>query len=218
MADVRIVVLRQEGAERRLDAFAVPASPRATVADALHAIALDPRTIDGREVSPVVWASWCTHPACGVCTMRIDGRPRPACMTLLAEARRGRMLLEPLASFPVRRDLWVDRSRMRRDFLRLQAGAGFGPLAEASRCTRCGACVDACPQTGREGGFLGPAAIAVAASRRLAPPQLDALLAPEGFAACSHAGACEAVCPEAIAIEDHLGVAARAATGWWRRR
>ena len=220
MAEIAIVVRRQDGptAPSRQDIFAVPASPRATVADALGAIAADPRTVDGRQVTPMVGASWCTHPVCGVCTMRIDGRPRPACMTPLSDARRGRMTLEPLRAFPVRCDLWVDRSRLRRDFAQLQAGAGFGPMNDASRCTRCGACLDVCPEVRRDGGFVGPAAIAVAASRRLAPPQLEALLAPNGVAACSHAAACEVVCPEGIAVEDHLGDAARAAVRWWRRR
>lgn len=214
MAEVRIRVRRDE----RWQIFAVPASPRATVANALGAIIRNPTTVEGAEVEPVVWASWCTHPVCGVCTMRIQGVARSACGTPLEVARRGEITLEPLAGFPVRRDLWVDRSRMRRDFERLQVGAGFGPLDDAARCTRCGACLDACPEVRRGGGFIGPAAVAVSAARELAPPQLDALLAPDGVAACSHAGACEVVCPEGIALEDFIGRAAVSARRWWRRR
>ena len=227
-------VRRQDGPDlldtRRWETFSVERSSDQTVADVLRAIDCAPRTSEGREVAAVVWADHCQWPACGVCTMLINGRARPACTTTVAEAspKNRPLILEPLETFPLRRDLWVDRSRMLRDASLLRswlpedgaAPVGDDPDARAIflSCTRCGACLDACPETSARSSFTGPAAVGLAHAAQLARPdsrRLDALLEPGGIANCGRSGNCVDVCPEAIPLDDALAEAAHGATRRW---
>jgi succinate dehydrogenase / fumarate reductase iron-sulfur subunit len=229
-------VRRQDGPDeldtRRWETFSLTRAPSQTVADVLRAIERDPRTHDGREVTPVVWADHCQWPACGVCALRINGRARPACTTLVAEAapKARPLILEPLATFPLRRDLWIDRTRLQRDEALLASwlpedddtalAGNAEAIAVFLRCTRCGACLDACPETHASTAFAGPAAVGLAHAAQLARPdprRLDALLEPAGIAGCGFARNCVEACPEAIPLDDALAAASRAATGRWLR-
>jgi succinate dehydrogenase / fumarate reductase iron-sulfur subunit len=226
MSDERHVTVRVRrqpgrGAPAHWEVFSIARQPAMTVADVLEAIAAEPLTTDGVSVAPVAWASACTWPACGVCAMVINGRARPACATPVAEVapRRKRLELAPLAGFPVRRDLWVDRSRLRRDAQRLAAGTSddvgdaAAAMAPFERCTRCGACLDACPETRARGRFAGPYAFGAAYAARLGGGgDRLALLAPGGIAECGHAQNCVEVCPEAVPLGEALGEGARWAT------
>jgi succinate dehydrogenase / fumarate reductase iron-sulfur subunit len=244
-SDVVVAVRRQDGpterATRRWERFAIDKARARTVADLLDAIAADPRTVQGDITSPVVWDAACTWPSCGVCTMLIDGAARPACGTLVDEVvRRGVVVLEPLAKFPLIRDLMVDRQSLRE---RATRAASFAePRAEdraegraaaierwaLMRCSECGACLEACPEAAPARRYVGPAAIALGLEASLrrpdhAPKRLVAMLAKGGIDDCGLAQNCVAVCPERVPLDDALFATARAVSRHlfgrlWRRR
>jgi len=95
----------------------------------------------------------CRFKGCGLCTVEIDGRALPACMI---RAKDG-MEVGPLRSFPVLRDLVVDRRPLTEFFARQQLyvvaeeeglPATFEvPTAYAvlAKCTECLACLSGCP-------------------------------------------------------------------------
>jgi len=234
-------IRRQDGPgeldSRRWETFELDGGDEVTVADVLRRIAREPRTSAGRLVTPVVWDDGCQWPACGICTMIINGRARPACTTSVTEvlAKAKALVLQPLETFPLRRDLWVDRARMALDATQLHAwlppdaldsvsdGVPNANLAERQifgRCTRCGACLEACPETHPAAAFVGPAALGLSHAAQLARPdprRVSALLGRGGIGDCGNAGNCVEICPEAIPLDDALGGAAHAATRHWLR-
>ncbi len=89
--------------ERRphLERYAVPLKDGMTVLDALiyakdwldHGIAM---------------RFSCRMASCGSCGMKIDGRPRLACETQVADLRSSTITVQPMDNFPIVRDLVVD--------------------------------------------------------------------------------------------------------------
>ncbi len=227
-----VKVQRQDGPDqsRRWESFAVQRVPGMTVADVLHDINADPRTVDGQPTSTIVWASACTWPACGVCTMLINGKAAPACGTEIAvvQPKRGTLRLAAMSSFPVRRDLWVDRSRMARDGVRAEAYCGEDrviandpALAHAragfAACTSCGACIDACPEAHQGSRFVGPHALGAWHATRLhdgVEPPLS-LLGPGGVADCGHVENCLETCPEAVPLDRAIAAASKGGFKRW---
>jgi succinate dehydrogenase/fumarate reductase iron-sulfur protein len=108
----------------------------------------------------------CRFKGCGLCTVEIDGRALPACTI---RAKEG-MEVGPLRSFPVLRDLFVDRHPMMEFFARQQlhlipAKEGRLPAsfevppayAALAKCTECLACVAGCGRFDLEDdNFGGP--------------------------------------------------------------
>src|SRR4030042_2259027 len=92
------------------------------VVSSLMAIRETPVPADGERVAPVAWESNCMEEVCGSCSMRINGRARQACSALVDTLAQP-IVLEPLASFPVVRDLMVDRMVT---FAHLRRGAAWG--------------------------------------------------------------------------------------------
>ncbi|HXT61373.1 MAG TPA: succinate dehydrogenase iron-sulfur subunit [Pirellulales bacterium] len=136
------------------------------VISVLQRIAAQARTSDGKPVAPVAWDCNCLEEVCGACTMVINGRVRQACTALvdrLMEDNPGEIELQPMAKFPVVRDLVVNRSRLFRALQKVKAwipvdgyhDMGAGPRQSPeeqqrayplSQCMSCGCCLDACPQ------------------------------------------------------------------------
>ena len=90
----------------------------------LQRIAEQPRTIDGRHVTPVAWDCNCLEEVCGACTMVINGRVRQACSALvhkLLEEQPGEIEVRPMSKFPVTRDPLVDRGRLFRALKKVKA-------------------------------------------------------------------------------------------------
>ncbi len=186
---VRFRILRRDNptAATRWEEFDVPVEPGANIISCLQWIAANPRTVDGRESSPVVYDSGCLEEVCGSCTMVINGRVRQSCSalidTLLAESGTNVVTLEPMSKFPTLRDLSVDRSRFFDALKRAKAWVpvdgtyhlGGGPKESPkeqetryvlSTCMSCGCCLEACPQYNLEeekekwpSSFVGAAVI-----------------------------------------------------------
>jgi succinate dehydrogenase / fumarate reductase iron-sulfur subunit len=134
----------------------------------------------------------CAHGVCGSDAMRINGKERLACRTLVrdlvpaAPAGEGApeliVSIEPLRHLPVLRDLVVDQTPFFQNSLKVtpfllpaeKAGTGSGretlqtqqqqaQFEDATKCINCAACYSACPVLEKNPRFLGPAAIVAAA-------------------------------------------------------
>ncbi len=136
------------------------------VISVLQRIASQAKNVDGKGVAPVAWECNCLEEVCGACTMVINGKVRQACSALvdrLLQDNPNEIELQPMAKFPVIRDLMVDRGRMFRALQKVKAwipvdgyfDLGAGPKQSManqetsyplSECMTCGCCVDACPQ------------------------------------------------------------------------
>lgn len=236
---VHLKIRRQDGPERpetrRWEQFAIEWHPRMTVAAALRAIELAAVTADGKHVAPVAWESSCLEETCGACTMSIDGRVAQACSVVIdaISAKNRAIVLEPLAKFPLIRDLVVDRSSIEQALSRVHAWVDVDldrPDASVpreqpdeqraqyalSRCTRCGACLEACPQWGEHTDFVGAAALAQvrrldlhSVGRQTRNERLERVMAPGGVADCGKAQNCVEVCPMRIPLVDAIQGVAR---------
>jgi succinate dehydrogenase iron-sulfur subunit len=239
---VRLRVLRQDSIEkpetRRWEEFKVPYLPQMNVHSALQQIQKDPRTVEGKEVAPVVWDHACLEEVCGSCTMNINGRVRQACSALIDQiAPKGEVItIEPMKKFPLVRDLVVDRSRMFDNLKQVKAwieldgthelGPGPRESQEAqqeryplSRCMTCGCCLEACPQYNDSSDFIGAAAINQVRLFNLHPSgamhknaRLESVMGAGGVADCGKAQNCVEVCPKEIPLVDSISVVARDAT------
>jgi succinate dehydrogenase / fumarate reductase, iron-sulfur subunit len=164
------IARRRPGAElSRIEEFTVAAGPEATLLDAL-------REIRSHLDSSLTLRYSCCHSSCGTCGMRMNGREVLACITRLAEAGPGPVLVEPLANARVEHDLVVDMRNLydslepaHRPLIRQDDQlAGLGeheaspPFARYEDCIECGLCVSACPITGSDSGYVGPAALCAA--------------------------------------------------------
>jgi fumarate reductase iron-sulfur subunit len=163
----------------------------------------------------------CRMGICGSCGMTVNGEPKLTCATFLADYAPGPVRVEPLANFPVVRDLVVEIS----DFMRklptvkpwlvrgdqeppegeyLQTPAELDEYKQFSMCINCMLCYSACPIYGLDPDFLGPAAIALAQRYNLdsrdqgARERLDVLSAAEGVWACTFVGECTVACPKHV--------------------
>jgi succinate dehydrogenase / fumarate reductase iron-sulfur subunit len=217
----------------RSEDFEVNAAVGDSVATALFAIAARPVTTDGARVSPVAFESACRGSACSACMLLVNGHVRSACRTELLRVRpkRGPVVLAPMSKLPLVRDLIVDRSRLRtlraRFAERPSTAADQRPLlpramSELDRCTECGACYEACPET-RGARFVGPAALHEArlalevADGDARSALLDAATSTGGISTCSGARVCVEVCPEKLPLVESLLLLNRESTRHWLR-
>lgn len=239
---VHLRVRRQDSIDRtetrRWEEFKVPYLPQMNVISALQQIQKDPRTIDGKEVAPVVWEAVCLEEVCGACTMVINGRVRQACSALIDQiAPKGEVItLEPMSKFPLVRDLQVDRSRMFEDMKRVRAWIdidgthelGPGPRESQesqaeryplSRCMTCGCCVEACPQYSSSTPFVGAFALNLVRLYNMHPTgamhkneRLESVMGEGGVADCGKSQNCVEVCPKEIPLVDSIATVARDTT------
>ena len=81
--------------------YDVPLRDEWTVLDALNHVKSD--------VDTTLAFRWsCRMGICGSCGMNVEGEPRLTCATFLSDYAPGPVRVEPLANFPVARDLVVD--------------------------------------------------------------------------------------------------------------
>ena len=164
----------------------------------------------------------CRMGICGSCGMTVDGEPKLTCATFLTDYDPGPVRVEPLANFPLIRDLVVEIG----DFLRklpkvkpwivrdedkpisegeyLQTPEQLDEYKQYSMCINCMLCYSACPVYGLDPDFIGPAAIALAQRYNLdsrdqgASDRLDLLIHPDGIWGCTFVGECTRACPKDV--------------------
>jgi len=164
----------------------------------------------------------CRGRTCGRCAMMLNGEACTACTTPLKE---GSYTVEPLAGFPVIRDLVVDKKPVqdkisaiaRRSnaqeitWERLQEPVdmhAYDVLGAVERCARCLVCHTSCPVVQMTPDrFIGPTGM-VAVALRYYDPYDDSDRVRQavdlGLWNCTMCGICDEVCP-ALEI-DHLAI------------
>lgn len=193
--------------------YVVPVEPRSTVLDAL-------RSIRWHGDSSLTVRHSCCHSSCGTCGVRVNGAEVLGCVTALADLPAGPVTVEPMANAPVLSDLVVDMTRLYQGLERSgrplvrrveTTGRTGGTRVSRSRtslpsvrledCVECGLCVSACPITGTDQGYLGPAVLG-AAARVVAEPRgqdvrsvLTWVDDHDGCWRCHLSFACSEVCP-----------------------
>ena len=208
------------------------------VISVLQEIAAEPTTVKGEKTTPVAYEAACLENVCGSCSMRVNGRVRQACNTLvdnlLTEGES--ITLEPMSKFPTVRDLVVNRTRMFDALKKIKgwiAVDNYGPLGEGprvspeeqeiryplSRCMTCGCCLEVCPQINDGSAFIGPQAIAQAVLFNMHPTgkltsseRVETLMGVGGISDCGNAQNCVKVCPKEVPLTWAIGKLGREAT------
>ena len=163
----------------------------------------------------------CRMAVCGSCGMMVNGEPKLTCKTSLAQYG-GTVRIEPLANFPIVRDLVVDidgfmdkfesvkpwiisaKERAVEEGTHAQSPAELDAFKQFSMCINCMLCYSACPVVANEPDFIGPAAIALGHrynmdSRDEGQDERNEIFREEGTVfACSYANECSEVCPKNV--------------------
>jgi succinate dehydrogenase / fumarate reductase iron-sulfur subunit len=166
----------------------------------------------------------CRMACCGSCGMRINGVPKLACYTQVAEYGNKTITVEPLDHYPLIRDLVTDfdgffkvhrsihpflirRDRQEQDTSESEYEQSAGELddfLQFSYCIKCGLCNAACPTVATDPLFTGPQALAQA-YRYSADSRdegqierIDTIDTEHGVWRCHFAGACSFVCPKGV--------------------
>jgi fumarate reductase iron-sulfur subunit len=214
---VELEVLRfnpETDAEPRFQRYSVPCMNEWVVLDALNHVK--------EAIDPTLSYRWSCHMAvCGSCGMMINGEPKLACKAFL-RAYDGVIRVEPLANFPIQRDLvtviddFITKLKRVKPYLvpksdqPVEAGEFRQTPAELKRykqytlCINCMLCYAACPEYALVPKFIGPAAISLA--HRYNEDSRDGgreerqqeIASGEGVWDCSFVGACSEVCPEHV--------------------
>ena len=110
---IHLIITRQDGPDATpyKEEFKIPYRPNMNVIGCLMEIQRNPVNIQGKKVAPIVWEMNCLEEVCGACSMVINGKPRQSCTALIDNLEQP-INLAPMSTFPVMRDLAVDRSRM----------------------------------------------------------------------------------------------------------
>ncbi|GBG06555.1 succinate dehydrogenase iron-sulfur subunit [Paenibacillus sp. MY03] len=222
---VKFIISRQDTPESKpyTQEFELPYRPNMNVISGLMEIQRNPTTADGVKTSPVCWESNCLEEVCGACSMVINGKPRQACSALIDQLEQP-VRLEPMRTFPVVRDLVINRERMFNALKKVKAwipidgtyDLGPGPrMAESkrqwayelSKCMTCGVCLESCPNVNDRNSFIGPAAISQVRLFNAHPTgemnkheRLDALMTDGGIEGCGNSQNCVRSCPKGIPL------------------
>lgn len=232
---VQFIITRQDGPDSPSyeETFNVPYRPNMNVISALMEIQKNPVTANGEKTTPVQWEMSCLEEVCGACSMVINGQARQSCAALVDKLEHP-IRLEPMKTFPVVRDLIVDRSRMFDALKQVKAwipidgthDLGPGPRMpekkrqwayELSKCMTCGVCLEACPNVNDKSSFIGPAAISQARLFNAHPTgdmnksdRLEGLMQEGGIVGCGNAQNCVQVCPKGIPLTTSIAAMNRA--------
>ena len=164
----------------------------------------------------------CRMAICGSCGMMVNGVPKLGCKTFLRDYYPNTISLEPLANFPIERDLVVVMD----DFIKKleeikpyiipavdkclsegtykQTPEQMAKFKQYSMCINCGLCYAACPQYALDKKFTGPAALALLArynrdSRDNGEAErMKIVNQEEGVWGCTFVGYCSVVCPKDV--------------------
>src|SRR5699024_8948098 len=110
---ITFIITRQddEDSSPYEETFEIPYRKNMNVISGLMEIQKNPVTVEGKQTSPVQWEMNCLEEVCGACSMVINGTARQSCATLVDNLEQP-IRLEPMTTFPVVRDLIVNREKM----------------------------------------------------------------------------------------------------------
>ncbi|MFH1090794.1 MAG: succinate dehydrogenase iron-sulfur subunit [Pseudomonadota bacterium] len=173
----------------------------------------------------------CAHGVCGSCAVKINGRCALSCQSLAGGFEGREILIEPLPSFTVLKDLIVDldlffeRVQFIRPYLiartappekeRRQSPEDRRRIDGVIRCILCACCTAACPIMAENPDFIGPAAL-VQAFRRIfdsrdeeTQARLEQAADPNAAPSCRNYFECTRVCPKEIKVTKSINVIKR---------
>lgn len=232
---VTFIITRQDSPDSSpyKETFKIPYRKNMNIIAGLMEIQKNPVNAKGEKVSPVQWDSNCLEEVCGACSMVINGQARQACAALVDELETP-ITIEPMNTFPVVRDLIIDRSRMFDALKRIKAwipidgthDLGPGPRMpekkrqwayELSKCMTCGVCLEACPNVNDKSDFIGPALLSLPRLYNAHPTgamnkseRLEALMQDGGISGCGNSQNCVQVCPKGIPLTTSIAAMNRA--------
>lgn len=170
----------------------------------------------------------CAHGICGSDGMKINGKNRLACSLLLGDINTNKpIVIEPLPSLPIIKDLVVDMSSFFMkyevvkpylinttppppDSERLQSNEDAEKLFESAKCILCACCTTSCPSTWTNENYIGPAALlktyrfAFDSRDEAQDERLDIIDTPDGIWRCHTIFNCIEACPKEINITWHI--------------
>ncbi|MER6979917.1 succinate dehydrogenase iron-sulfur subunit [Streptomyces carpinensis] len=214
-------------AEATWEDFQMEIDPKERVLDGLHKIKWD---LDGT----LTFRRSCAHGICGSDAMRINGRNRLACKTLIKDINPEKPItIEPIKGLTVLKDLVVDMEpffQAYRDVMpflitkdtneptreRLQSAEDRARFDDTTKCILCAACTSSCPVFWNDGQYFGPAAIVNAHrfifdSRDEAGEQrLEILNDKDGVWRCRTTFNCTDACPRGIEVTKAIAEVKRA--------
>lgn len=234
---VKFIISRQDTPDSApyQQEFEVPYKPNMNVISALMEIRRNPVDAKGNKVVPITWDMNCLEEVCGACSMVINGKPRQACTALVDQLEQP-IRLEPMRTFPVIRDLQVDRSKMFDSLKKIKAwipidgtyDLGPGPRMpeskrqwayELSKCMTCGVCLEACPNVNSNTNFIGPFAFNQVRLFNAHPTgamnkaeRLEAFMEDGGLQGCGNSQNCVQACPKGIPITTSIAAVNRDAS------
>ncbi|MEW8986541.1 MAG: succinate dehydrogenase iron-sulfur subunit [Bacillus sp. (in: firmicutes)] len=228
MADqktVRFIITRQDGPNSSpyTEEFEIPYRPNMNVISSLMEIRRNPVNAKGEKTTPIAWDMNCLEEVCGACSMVINGKPRQSCTALIDQLEQP-VRLAPMGTFPIVRDLQVDRSRMFDSLKKVKAwipidgtyDLGPGPRMpepkrqwayELSKCMTCGVCLEACPNVNSKSAFIGPQPLSQVRLFNAHPTgamhraeRLNAIMDEGGLTNCGNSQNCVQACPKGIPL------------------
>ncbi|MEU0964787.1 succinate dehydrogenase iron-sulfur subunit [Streptomyces sp. NPDC005917] len=197
--------------------FQLEIDPKERVLDGLHKIKWE---IDGT----LTFRRSCAHGICGSDAMRINGKNRLACKTLIKDINPEKPItVEPIKGLTVLKDLVVDMEpffQAYRDVMpflitndtneptreRLQSPEDRARFDDTTKCILCAACTSSCPVFWNDGQYFGPAAIVNAhrfifdSRDEAAEQRLEILNDRDGVWRCRTTFNCTDACPRGIEV------------------
>jgi fumarate reductase iron-sulfur subunit len=235
---LQLEVLRydpEKDSEPHFQSYAVPCREDWAILDALNYVK--------ENLDTTLSYRWSCHMmVCGSCGMMVNGEPSLTCKTFVRDLPE-KVRIEPLAHFPIERDLvvvlddvmdklqraqpWIIRHEdpPAEDQEYIQSRAALYKFKQYTMCVNCMCCYAACPQYGLDPSFIGPAALALAhrynrdSRDQGQSDRLDILADYHGVWDCSFVGACSEVCPKSVdpaaAIQQ---MKVDGAIEWWKQK
>lgn len=214
---IEIEVLRydpERDEQPHLQQYSVPCKEEWAILDALNYIK--------ENIDTTLSYRWSCHMmVCGSCGMMVNGEPSLTCKVFIRDLP-DHVRIEPLANFPIERDLvvvlddvmeklqrakpWIIRQDepVDAEHEHRQSPAALMKFKQFTMCINCMACYAACPQYALDKEFIGPAVLSLAHRYNLdsrdqgREQRLNILADHDGAWNCSFVGACSDVCPKHV--------------------
>jgi succinate dehydrogenase / fumarate reductase iron-sulfur subunit len=203
------------------ESYTVEAEPTDRVLDLLE-------LVKGHYDGSLAFRRSCAHGVCGSDAMRINGRNRLACKTLVKDVGE-KITVEPLLGLKVIKDLIVDMDPFFDNYKkilpyfinespipadgkeRLQSPEQRERFDDTTKCILCAACTTSCPSFWSSDDYLGPAALVTAhrfvfdSRDQAAAERLQVVSETSGLARCHTVYNCTMACPREIQITKAIG-------------
>ena len=206
----------EEDLEPHWEDYVVPCLPTDRVLTAMQ-------TIKDTQDGTLTFRRSCAHGICGSDAMRINGRNRLACKTLVKDLdARKPIKIEAIKGLPLEKDLVVDMEPFFASFRevmpflvpkghqptreRLQSVEDRAVFDDTTKCILCACCTTSCPVFWTDGQYFGPAAIVTAhrfifdSRDAAADRRLEILNDKEGVWRCRTTFNCTDACPRGIEV------------------